>query len=132
MIHYRSITSVIDETGDGDEERETKKRRCKFDEDESPDGAIPLVKVVLLSTTSKDNPSPAPPAKAPKMHHKASSSRWTSWLHERRLERRVCSGLFHKNSSSHIESREDKESKNKSLKLPGPISRAIVERVWSP
>jgi hypothetical protein len=46
MIHYRSVTSVINKTGDGDEEREKQKRKYKFDEDESPDGVIPLVKVV--------------------------------------------------------------------------------------
>jgi hypothetical protein len=51
MIHYRSITSVIYETGDGDEEREKqKKRRCKFDEDESPDGVIPLSKLLGKKT----------------------------------------------------------------------------------
>jgi hypothetical protein len=85
MIHYRSITSVINETRDGDEEREKQKRKCKFDEDESPYGVIPPSRllrkktwVVLLSTTFKDNPCPSPPAQAPKLHHKASSSCWTS------------------------------------------------------
>jgi hypothetical protein len=41
------------------------------------------------------------------LHHKASSSCWTSWLHKRRLERGVCSGFLHKNSSSHLESGEE-------------------------
>jgi hypothetical protein len=43
MIHYRSITAVIT---DGDKEREQQKRKCKFDEDESPDGVILPVKIV--------------------------------------------------------------------------------------
>jgi hypothetical protein len=46
MIHYRPITSVIDETGDRDEEREKQKRKCKFNKDESPDGVILPVKIV--------------------------------------------------------------------------------------
>jgi ribosomal protein S8E len=45
MIHYRFITSVIDKTGGKRRKRKTK-RKCKFDEDESPYGVIPPVKVV--------------------------------------------------------------------------------------
>jgi hypothetical protein len=30
MIHYRPITSVIDETSDGDEEREKQKRKVQI------------------------------------------------------------------------------------------------------
>jgi hypothetical protein len=46
MIRYRSITSVITKTDDGDEEREKQKRKHKFHEDESPDGVILPVKIV--------------------------------------------------------------------------------------
>jgi hypothetical protein len=43
---FRSITSVITKTDNGDEERENQKRKHKFDEDESPDGVILPVKIV--------------------------------------------------------------------------------------
>jgi hypothetical protein len=46
MIHYKSITSVIAGTDNGDEEREKQKRKRKFDEDESPNGVILPVKIV--------------------------------------------------------------------------------------
>jgi hypothetical protein len=60
--------------------------------------------VVLLSTTPRENFHPPPLVDAPKLHYKASSSCWTSWLHKKRLGREVCSGLFHKNSSIYPES----------------------------
>jgi hypothetical protein len=44
------------------------------------------------------------------LHHKASSSCWISWLHKRRLERGVCSGLFHKNSSGHLGSGKERRN----------------------
>jgi hypothetical protein len=46
MIHYRSVTSVITETNVGNKEREKQKRKCRFDEDESPNGVILPVKIV--------------------------------------------------------------------------------------
>jgi hypothetical protein len=74
-------------------------------------------RVVLLSTTSRDHFRP-PPADAPKLHQKASSRCWASWLHKRRLEREVCSGLFHTNSSSHLESGMKKGIKEHESKAP--------------
>jgi hypothetical protein len=82
MIHYRSITSVIAETDVGCEEREKQTIKRKIDEDESPDGVILPVKVVrkedigllFFPQHPRDNFRPPPPADAPKLHHKASSS----------------------------------------------------------
>jgi hypothetical protein len=42
MIHCKSITSIIVR----DEAREKQKRKCKFDEDEPPDGVILPIKIV--------------------------------------------------------------------------------------
>jgi hypothetical protein len=51
------------------------------------------------------------------LHHKASSSCWTSWLHKRRIAREVCSRLFHKNSSSYPESEKKEVIKEQESKV---------------
>jgi hypothetical protein len=117
-IHYRSVTSIIaGQTMSMKKEKHKKEiwRRwiTRWGKSSHQDCWERGHRVVLLSTTSRENLCHPPPAEAPKLHHKASSNCWTSWLHKRSLEREVCSGWFQKNTSSHLESRKKKGIKTR-------------------